>query len=69
MYKSYKKYDKENPLIHCKSCRGVLLVIENIKWSSIGNILFKLRCPHCKKDWNIRITGEKVNVIELSDHD
>ncbi len=68
MYQSYKKYDETQPIIHCKACRGVLLIIKDVTGHSSGEIKFETRCPHCKKDWSIKIIVDEAPIIELTDH-
>lgn len=68
MYHSYKKYNKQSPIIHCKSCRGVLLRIQDIVVSNGGVVLFDMRCPHCKKNWSVTITIDTPPIIKLSDN-
>ena len=69
MHQSFISIDSNNPLVHCKGCRGVLLVFnEDTRPKSLGCVGFDMRCPHCQKDWHVRIEYSTCLIVELSDN-
>lgn len=70
MFHSYQKLTPKEPLIHCKACRGVLLVIDKINKADERTCLeCRIRCPHCKKDWHICFRLGETPHIRLADED
>ena len=68
MHQSFILITPKTPLVHCKKCRGVLLVFNKEKLEAcLGHIGFDMRCPHCHKDWNVTIEYSTCLIVELSD--
>ncbi len=65
MNKTHAPIEKESSLIHCKSCRGLL--VKDMKTDEMdGNASFLMKCPHCKKDVVVTIKISKHPSVEIN---
>lgn len=68
MHQSFKSITHKNPLVHCKGCRGVLIVFNKEELTACsGTIKFDIRCPHCQKNWHVCVEYKTCLIVELSD--
>lgn len=62
--------EKPNHIVHCSSCRGVILKNAKIDKEKC-NAEFLMRCPHCQRAAEIFIDIDKdlISVKKLHDSD
>ena len=62
----HKQFSDKGAIIHCKACRGVLLIVRDIQSHTMhGNIFFDMRCPHCQTTWKAKLRMNHPPSIEL----
>lgn len=56
---------KMSTLVHCKACRGVLLIVHKLHTDNRSYIHMDIRCPHCKTDWTCQVKHSDETTITL----
>ena len=60
-----KYVNKENKIIHCPKCRGVILKHYQVD-ADRQNMNMVLKCPHCRENLKVTFTDSSV-VVEKSE--